>query len=182
MFMHIEACKFLPHHRLFTWIFHTFLLLLLPLLDVSRVSGGDKSSLDSGKGAGTSTDGSSSSSSSSSSCSSSSSSTRDNSSSNSATSCSSGSDNDQSGGSSGSCSSSGSDGGSAGSSGDSCHGGGRYLIATSEQALCAMHAGKWLESADLPLRYAGLSTCFRCAGGQSLNKDAEEWVCSSHSA
>lgn len=28
----------------------------------------------------------------------------------------------------------------------------KYLIATSEQALCAMHQGAWLEEVDLPLR------------------------------
>ncbi|KAF5829042.1 hypothetical protein DUNSADRAFT_16646 [Dunaliella salina] len=56
------------------------------------------------------------------------------------------------------------------SSGSSSGGSSRYLIATSEQALCAMHADQWLESTDLPLRYAGLSTCFRREAG-SHGKD-----------
>ncbi|KAJ9507219.1 hypothetical protein QJQ45_004780 [Haematococcus lacustris] len=46
----------------------------------------------------------------------------------------------------------------------------RYLIATSEQALCALHQGSWLEPQDLPLRYVGLSTCFRREAG-SHGKD-----------
>jgi len=37
----------------------------------------------------------------------------------------------------------------------------KYLIATSEQPLCALHRKGWFEAAELPLRYAGLSTCFR---------------------
>ncbi|GAX82011.1 hypothetical protein CEUSTIGMA_g9439.t1 [Chlamydomonas eustigma] len=37
----------------------------------------------------------------------------------------------------------------------------KYLIATSEQPLCALHRQAWLEAAELPLRYAGFSTCFR---------------------
>eukprot|EP01024_Parvocaulis_polyphysoides_P013760 TRINITY_DN1541_c0_g1_i1.p1 TRINITY_DN1541_c0_g1~~TRINITY_DN1541_c0_g1_i1.p1 ORF type:complete len:470 (-),score=89.55 TRINITY_DN1541_c0_g1_i1:190-1599(-) len=37
----------------------------------------------------------------------------------------------------------------------------KYLIATSEQPLCAMHRNGWFEKADLPVRYVGLSTCFR---------------------
>jgi len=40
-----------------------------------------------------------------------------------------------------------------------------YLIATSEQPLCAFHRGEWLDPTSLPLRYAGLSTCFRKEAG-----------------
>ncbi|XP_067952165.1 serine--tRNA ligase, cytoplasmic-like [Watersipora subatra] len=37
----------------------------------------------------------------------------------------------------------------------------KYLIATSEQTIAAYHRNEWLNAADLPIRYAGLSTCFR---------------------
>ncbi|EUB56711.1 Serine--tRNA ligase, cytoplasmic [Echinococcus granulosus] len=37
----------------------------------------------------------------------------------------------------------------------------KYLIATSEQPIAAYHRGEWVSPADLPLRYAGISTCFR---------------------
>uniref|UniRef100_A0A383V6T7 serine--tRNA ligase n=1 Tax=Tetradesmus obliquus TaxID=3088 RepID=A0A383V6T7_TETOB len=37
----------------------------------------------------------------------------------------------------------------------------KYLIATSEQTLCAMHRKGWFEKAELPLRLVGYSTCFR---------------------
>eukprot|EP01023_Acetabularia_acetabulum_P037410 TRINITY_DN3545_c0_g1_i9.p1 TRINITY_DN3545_c0_g1~~TRINITY_DN3545_c0_g1_i9.p1 ORF type:complete len:518 (+),score=86.55 TRINITY_DN3545_c0_g1_i9:69-1622(+) len=37
----------------------------------------------------------------------------------------------------------------------------KYLIATSEQPLCAMHRNGWFDKADLPIRYIGYSTCFR---------------------
>lgn len=40
-----------------------------------------------------------------------------------------------------------------------------YLIATSEHALGAMHAGEILEESKLPLRYAGVSPCFRKEAG-----------------
>ena len=40
-----------------------------------------------------------------------------------------------------------------------------YLIATSEQPISAFHRGEWLEPKDLPLRYAGYSTCFRKEAG-----------------
>ena len=36
-----------------------------------------------------------------------------------------------------------------------------YLIATSEHPVGAMHAGETMEEKDLPLKYAGLSSCFR---------------------
>ncbi|VAH87748.1 unnamed protein product [Triticum turgidum subsp. durum] len=41
----------------------------------------------------------------------------------------------------------------------------KYLIATSEQPLCAYHLGDRIYPADLPIRYAGFSTCFRKEAG-----------------
>ena len=41
----------------------------------------------------------------------------------------------------------------------------KYLIATSEQPLCAMHRRRWLEEPELPLKYCGYSTCFRKEAG-----------------
>lgn len=43
----------------------------------------------------------------------------------------------------------------------------KYLIATSEQPMCAYHKGDWLAASELPLRYAGISTCFRKEAGSS---------------
>ncbi len=40
-----------------------------------------------------------------------------------------------------------------------------YLIATSEHSLAGLHMGEILEKKDLPLRYAGLSACFRKEAG-----------------
>ncbi|PAA91782.1 hypothetical protein BOX15_Mlig012611g2 [Macrostomum lignano] len=37
----------------------------------------------------------------------------------------------------------------------------KYLIATSEQPIAAFHRGEWLNPATLPLKYAGISACFR---------------------
>ncbi|KAJ3684545.1 hypothetical protein LUZ61_013709 [Rhynchospora tenuis] len=37
----------------------------------------------------------------------------------------------------------------------------KYLIATAEQPLCAYHFGDRIYPADVPIRYAGYSTCFR---------------------
>ena len=45
-----------------------------------------------------------------------------------------------------------------GSRGDSSD---KYLIATSEQPLCALHRQGWFDPGELPVRYAGFSTCFR---------------------
>ena len=45
-----------------------------------------------------------------------------------------------------------------------------YLIGTSEVALAAMHSDEILSEGDLPLRYAGFSTCFRREAG-SYGKD-----------
>lgn len=46
-----------------------------------------------------------------------------------------------------------------------------YLIATSEQPISAYHRGEWLAPEELPLRYAGNSTCFRKEAG-SHGRDA----------
>lgn len=37
----------------------------------------------------------------------------------------------------------------------------KYLIATSEQPICAVHRNEWINPQALPIKYAGLSTCFR---------------------
>lgn len=37
----------------------------------------------------------------------------------------------------------------------------KYLIATSEQPLAALHRNEWLLESSLPIRYIGQSTCFR---------------------
>lgn len=47
----------------------------------------------------------------------------------------------------------------------------KYLIATSEQPISALHEGEWLVEKDLPIKYAGYSTCFRKEAG-SHGKDA----------
>ncbi|CCC13235.1 hypothetical protein SMACR_07013 [Sordaria macrospora] len=41
----------------------------------------------------------------------------------------------------------------------------KYLIATSEQPISAFHSDEWLQAKDLPLKYAGYSTCFRKEAG-----------------
>jgi len=41
----------------------------------------------------------------------------------------------------------------------------KYLIATSEQTLCTLHRKSWFEAKQLPVRYAGYSTCFRKEAG-----------------
>ncbi len=46
-----------------------------------------------------------------------------------------------------------------------------YLIATSEQPLSAMHRQEWLLPAQLPIKYAGTSTCFRKEAG-AYGRDA----------
>jgi len=45
----------------------------------------------------------------------------------------------------------------------------KYLIATSEQPISAFHSGEWFENPkeQLPIRYAGYSTCFRKEAGSS---------------
>jgi len=47
-----------------------------------------------------------------------------------------------------------------------------YLVGTSEQSLVSMHADEILNEKDLPLRYAGFSTCFRREAG-SYGKDTK---------
>lgn len=37
----------------------------------------------------------------------------------------------------------------------------KYLIATSEQPIAAFHRDEWLAESSLPIKYAGISTCFR---------------------
>lgn len=41
----------------------------------------------------------------------------------------------------------------------------KYLVATSEQPMCAYHAGEWVDPRELPTRYAAFSTCFRKEAG-----------------
>ncbi|KAG4395510.1 hypothetical protein AAZX31_20G219500 [Glycine max] len=41
----------------------------------------------------------------------------------------------------------------------------KYLIATAEQPLCAYHLDDWIHPTQLPLRYAGYSSCFRKEAG-----------------
>ncbi len=41
----------------------------------------------------------------------------------------------------------------------------KYLIATSEQPICAYHKGEWMKESKLPKRYGGVSTCFRKEAG-----------------
>ncbi|XP_075496178.1 LOW QUALITY PROTEIN: serine--tRNA ligase-like [Primulina tabacum] len=41
----------------------------------------------------------------------------------------------------------------------------KYLIATAEQPLCAYHQDDWIHPSQLPLRYAGYSSCFRKEAG-----------------
>jgi seryl-tRNA synthetase len=45
----------------------------------------------------------------------------------------------------------------------------KYLIATSEQPISAFHSDEWFESPDtqLPIKYAGFSTCFRKEAGSA---------------
>jgi len=48
----------------------------------------------------------------------------------------------------------------------------KYLIATSEQPISAFHQGEWLDPKSLPLRYGGVSTCFRKEAG---NYGKDNW-------
>lgn len=41
----------------------------------------------------------------------------------------------------------------------------KYLIATSEQPIAAYHRDEWLAESSLPIKYAGISTCFRQEAG-----------------
>lgn len=47
----------------------------------------------------------------------------------------------------------------------------KYLIATSEQPISALHADEWMVLKDLPILYAGFSTCYRREAG-AHGKDA----------
>jgi len=47
-----------------------------------------------------------------------------------------------------------------------------YLVGTSEQSIGPMHAGEVFKEEDLPIRYAGFSTCFRREAG-SYGKDTK---------
>ncbi|KAI6250568.1 Serine--tRNA ligase, cytoplasmic [Erysiphe necator] len=47
----------------------------------------------------------------------------------------------------------------------------KYLIATSEQPISAFHADEWIIAKDLPIRYAGFSSCYRREAG-SHGRDA----------
>ncbi|KAL9943808.1 Cytosolic seryl-tRNA synthetase [Verticillium nonalfalfae] len=48
----------------------------------------------------------------------------------------------------------------------------KYLIATSEQPLSCLHADEWLQPGQLPIKYAGFSTCFRKEAG---NHGRDAW-------
>jgi len=48
----------------------------------------------------------------------------------------------------------------------------KYLIATSEQPISAFHADEWLVAKDLPIKYAGYSTCYRREAG---NHGRDAW-------
>ena len=37
----------------------------------------------------------------------------------------------------------------------------KYLIATSEQPIAAFHRDEWINEKSLPIKYAGISSCFR---------------------
>lgn len=41
----------------------------------------------------------------------------------------------------------------------------KYLIATSEQPIAAFNRNEWIAENALPIRYAGISTCFRQEAG-----------------
>jgi len=41
----------------------------------------------------------------------------------------------------------------------------KYMIATSEQPISALHQNEWIEPKQLPIRYGGVSTCFRKEAG-----------------
>jgi seryl-tRNA synthetase len=43
----------------------------------------------------------------------------------------------------------------------------KYLIATSEQPISAYHRDEWMDPKQLPIRYGGVSTCFRKEAGSS---------------
>lgn len=47
----------------------------------------------------------------------------------------------------------------------------KYLIATSEQPISAFHADEWIMNKELPIKYAGFSSCYRREAG-SHGRDA----------
>merc|ERR1712025_1273939 len=49
----------------------------------------------------------------------------------------------------------------------------KYLIATSEQPIAAFHRDEWISEKQLPIKYAGYSTCFRQEVG-SHGRDTRE--------
>lgn len=51
--------------------------------------------------------------------------------------------------------------GKGGERGDEVDSEEKYLIATSEQPIAAFHRGEWIAENSLPIKYAGVSTCFR---------------------
>jgi len=56
---------------------------------------------------------------------------------------------------------------------------GLYLTGTSEVALAGLHMGELLESNELPLRYAGYSTCFRREAGAAGKETHGMFACTS---
>jgi seryl-tRNA synthetase len=40
-----------------------------------------------------------------------------------------------------------------------------FMVATSEQPISALHRNEWIDPTELPLRYAGVSSCFRKEAG-----------------
>jgi seryl-tRNA synthetase len=40
-----------------------------------------------------------------------------------------------------------------------------FMVATSEQPISALHRNEWIDPTELPLRYAGISSCFRKEAG-----------------
>lgn len=43
--------------------------------------------------------------------------------------------------------------------------GAMYMIATSEQPISALYSDEWIEPSDLPIKYCGVSSCFRKEAG-----------------
>lgn len=54
-----------------------------------------------------------------------------------------------------------------------------YLIATSEQPISAYHSDEVLERSQLPLRYGGISTCFRKKAGSHGRDTWGSFACTS---
>lgn len=45
----------------------------------------------------------------------------------------------------------------------------KYLIATSEQPLSALHEGEWMQDNELPIKYAGYSTWYTFSYPMTFN-------------